>query len=318
MTAPLEAPRRVSRLGTGIRLGNYEPGTPEWSAARRRRIGGSEIAAVLGLSPWESPFSLWWRKQGALGPIPDSELLWWGREMEPVIAKRVAREHPESDVRRCATYVNKDRDYQLISPDRLLLARGGTGRWRVVEIKHAFDGEEWGDGPEDIPIYYRCQVIWAMDTLGVEEHYLAVYHGGGKYREYLIRYDEHDALILRKRAAEFMDTIERGDAPDIDGHAATYAAVQEMHPDIDGTDLDLPASIADPYLAALQAAQDAAEAKRRTSAEVITAMGQARRAIYGVKADGNPRSIATRIPGRGDSPPHLRANPLPKPKKEIA
>ena len=36
-----------------------------WLAARREGIGASEISAVLGISPWESPFSLFWRKVNA-------------------------------------------------------------------------------------------------------------------------------------------------------------------------------------------------------------------------------------------------------------
>ena len=33
-----------------------------WAKARRRGIGGSEIAAVCGLSRWRSPLEVWLRK----------------------------------------------------------------------------------------------------------------------------------------------------------------------------------------------------------------------------------------------------------------
>ena len=39
-------------------------GTPEWHASRTRALGGSEIAAVVGLSPWQSAFGLWHLKRG--------------------------------------------------------------------------------------------------------------------------------------------------------------------------------------------------------------------------------------------------------------
>lgn len=308
----------MRRLGTATRIGRFEPGSLEWNDARARRVGGSEVAAVLGLSPWESPFSLWWRKHGELGPQPDNDLMWWGREQEPVVAKRFQYEHPEFDVRRCGSYVNDKRDYQLINPDRLLLTRGGLRRWELLEIKHAHENEEWGPaGSDDIPVHYRCQGLWLMDTFGVRECRFAVYFGGDKYREYRIGYDEGEALILRKRCSEFIDSIDCGDIPDIDGHSATYSAIREMHPDIEDRDVPLPDELGEAYLAALRAEKAAAAERNRTNSLVTAYLGTGRRALYGTKPDGKPRSIATRIPGRGDAPPHLRANPLPT-VKEIA
>lgn len=316
-------------LGTGRYLGTLEPGTDEWTAARAARIGGSEIAAILGLSPWESYFSLWHRKKGLIGPVAETDLMWWGKANEPACAARFAYLHPEWEVRRIGTYVNRERDYQLISPDRLLMRPGG-GRWSLLEIKQAHDGgayadddgeliSEWGpDGTDQIPVYYRCQVLWAMDTLGVTEHRLVAYFGGDDFREYLVQYDEAEALILRKRAEEFIDALACDRRPSLDAHTATYHAVQELHPEIDDVDRDTPTELAEQYLSALQAVRDADERKALATVELADWLGSDRRAIHGENAKGKPRSIACRIPGRNGGPPYLRASPLPKPKKEIA
>lgn len=309
MTAP-------GRLGTGVLLGSYQPGSTEWDAARRRRIGGSEVAAVLGLSPWESPFSLWWRKRAAIPAATDNNLMWWGRALEPAIASRFAYEHPDLDVRTCGTYVHEERDYQLISPDRI--AFDSAGGWHLVEIKNAYDGEQWGDeGTEDVPVYYRCQVMWSMDVFGASECYLVVYFGGGKYREYLIRYDPTDAEILRKRVVEFLASIEAGQAPEIDSHPATYEAIRELHPDIDDVDVELPGELAEPYLAARALKAAVEEECGLTTARIADYMGTARRALYSPDEDTPPRAVATRVAKKGGTP-YLRANPLPQPKKEIA
>jgi putative phage-type endonuclease len=298
------------RIGDAVLLGQLDPGTPEWARARERRVGGSEVAAVLGLSPWESPFSLWWRKRQAIPPIPDNDRLWWGRELEPVIARRFALQHPELDVATCGTFVNDERDWQLISPDRI--AWDAAGYFHLVEIKHAWEGEEWGpEDTEDIPVYYRCQVIWAMDVFGVDRCWLVVYFGGGRYREYVIKYDERDAEILRKRVETFLLSIEMDDPPEIDSHPATYQTVRELHPQIDDTAVDLPRELAEEYLAARAlAAQYELDAKTAT-ARVAQHLGNGRRAMYG------GRCVAMRISKQGDLP-HLRAQPLPKPKKVIA
>lgn len=305
----------MDRIGTAVLLGSYTPGTPDWDGARRLRVGGSEVAAVLGLSPWESPFSLWWRKRGAIPATTDNDLMWWGRAMEPVIADRFALEHPEMAVRTCGTYVHEERGYQLISPDRI--GFHADGRWELVEIKNAYEGEQWGDADtEDVPVYYRCQVMWLMDVFGASECYLVVYFGGGKYREYRIAYDATDAQILRKRVEEFLASVEAGHAPEIDSHPATYETIRELHPDIDDADVELPAELADPYLDALAAKIAAEQARALTSARVADYMGNARRAVY-PREDGSLRSIATRVAKKGGNP-YLRANPLPQPKKEIA
>lgn len=43
---------------------NFEQGTPEWHDFRKTHIGSSEIAAIMGVSPWKSPYSLWLEKTG--------------------------------------------------------------------------------------------------------------------------------------------------------------------------------------------------------------------------------------------------------------
>ena len=63
---------------TIITLPAFQPGTEEWVAQRATALGGSEIAAVLGLSPFESKFALWHRKQGIAQPTEDSPVMEWG------------------------------------------------------------------------------------------------------------------------------------------------------------------------------------------------------------------------------------------------
>lgn len=325
----MTAATRAQRLGDAVRIGDYEPGTTGWETARATRVGGSEVAALVGMSPWESWFSLWHRKRGLLPAADDSEHMWWGRNIEPVVAERYALEHPEWEVRRTGTWVNRDRDYQVVSPDRLLVRPGG-GAWELLEIKHPHDpyGEAtgpdgelvalWGEsGTAQIPPYYRCQALWQMDAFGLERCRFAVYFGGGDYREYVVSYDAGDALVLRKRAVEFLDAVADGIEPTIDGHTATYSALQAMHPDIADVDVEIPDDVAAAYLAALDA-KDAAGVEHDLQRARITALvGDGRRAVNGQNSRGKPRALACRVPGRNGGAPYLRANPRPKPNKEI-
>jgi hypothetical protein len=85
---------------------------------------------------------------------------------------------------------------------------------------------------------------------------------------------------MRAKARAFLDTLDAGVPPPIDGHEATYEVVRELHPDIQPERVEIPAHIAVPYLQSLAAAQAATTEKRRCSALVVDAMGNAKDATY--------------------------------------
>jgi len=84
---------------TATVLGRWEPGSPEWHAARAHGVGGSEVAAIVGCSPFESRFSLWHRKAALVGPVDETPEMEWGRRLEPAIAAKFMDEHPNHDDR---------------------------------------------------------------------------------------------------------------------------------------------------------------------------------------------------------------------------
>lgn len=259
------------------RLGRWAPDSPEWHEARSNGLGGSEIAAVLGLSPFQSRFGLWHRKQGLAGPERVNPAMRWGTLLEDVIAQAFAANHPEYRVRRTGTWRNRKRPYQIANPDRLIYA---AGRRMILEIKNAPGSDEWGaNGSDEIPIYYRCQVQWYMDTLGVDTAMVAVLIRGSDYREYTVPYDHGDAMIMRRAAVEFMTSIADGVRPDIDAHSQTYQIVRDQHADIADRAEPIPRVLAEEYLAAVAAYDDAKADKEMRSAQLLDAMGDAREAI---------------------------------------
>lgn len=273
-----------------------------WHAERLDGLGGSEIAAVLGLSPWESKFSLWHRKAGLASPQADSDRMAWGRYQEDSIARWYADQHPEWTIRRTGMWRHTTRVWQFANLDRLAI----QGRQlKVVEIKIAGSADGWGDpGTDEIPVYYRAQVLWYMDCLGVDEAVVVVSIAGQPPREYVVRYDIDEALFLRQEAQAFLASVELGQRPDLDAHSATYAVLRELHPDIDDVDIELDVTIAAPYLAALENYATAEAAKARATSAVLDAMGATRRAFWA------GRQVAMRIPGRNGSPPYLKATPV--------
>lgn len=298
-------------MSTAVYLGSWEPGSPEWHAARAQGLGGSEIAPVLGLSPWESRFSLWHRKSGLAAPVAENDVMYWGKKLESAI--RDEFEYRRRDdwgllVLVPGTWRHADRPYQIANPDGFVYTsrfEPGDMPAELLECKTARTDDGWGEeGTDEIPVYYRCQCLWYLDTFGLDLCHVAVLIGGSDYREYRVEYAADEAEFMRERAVEFLAEVKRGQRPDIDAHDATYQIVRELHPEIEDERVDVPPSIAVPYLDAITAHKVATEEKQRTTALLADFMGTARRAIY----DGD--QIAMRVPGRGpDSPPSVRHTP---------
>lgn len=272
-----------------------------WHAERLDGLGGSEIAAVLGLSPWESRFSLWHRKAGLVGPQADSDRMAWGRFQEDSIARWWAAQNPEWTVRRTGMWRSNTREWQFANPDRLALQGKQV---KGIEIKIAGSGDGWGEaGTDEIPVYYRAQVLWYMDVLGLDEWIVLVSIAGQPPREYLVRYDVAEAEYLREEALAFRASLQLGERPDLDAHSVTYQVLRELHPLIDDIDISVDPAIGDAYVTALEAFAIAEDTKAFATAALLDEMGTARRAIHG------GRQIAMRIPGRNGSPPYLKATP---------
>lgn len=291
-----------------VLLGRHEPNTPEWDGLRSRGLGGSEIAAVVGLSPWQSRFSLWHLKRGSIGKQEVNAGMRWGTLLEPVVCGHFASQRDMLDVQEAGTYRHHEREWQLANPDRLLWddEHGHVG---ILEVKtaHQYDAHEWGHGPEDIPPYYRCQALWYLDVLELPVAHMAVLIGGSDYREYEIRYSVDEAEWLREQGAAFWQSVIDGETPDIDGSTATYEAVRKLHPKIDGETVEIDADLHEWFQTSKRAAEQAAAEHLAAKATVLDAMGQAQYAEVGgervfrrQKARGDSVALYPTPPFRGD------------------
>ncbi len=301
---------------TGELLGQVELKSPEWHALRSRGLGGSEIAAVVGLSPFASRFAVWHRKRGNLPEESADDGMAWGTRLEPLICDYFAELHPEFWVMETGTYCHRDRRWQLANVDRLLYPTEGvtskTTPLGLLEVKtaHQYDAWEWGDyGSDQVPPYYRCQTLWYLDVLGLPVAHLAVLIGGSDYREYVIEYAADEAQWLREEGEKFWAEVEQNIVPPIDAHDATYRAVRELHPDINGEDVEIPGDLYDAYSSTKVAADEAKATHQQVKSEVLDAMGQAKRALVG------DTPVLRRQKARGDS---VALYPIPQPKKKAS
>ncbi|MCX5158133.1 YqaJ viral recombinase family protein [Streptomyces sp. NBC_00264] len=287
---------------TGVLLGQYIPGTEEWERARAGLcITATEIAAVMGLSPWASRFSLWHKKAGLpTPPFESNPAVEWGNRLEDAVAQKFADEHPELELRTTGTWRHRDREWQRATPDRI-------AQDRLVEVKTSPFGDGWGPaGSDELPIYYRCQVQWQLDTLGLDVCHVALLVSGHDYREYVVEYDAGDAKVMRDAAEEFLDDVRQGNRPAIDGADATYQTIRVQPVGRDDRDVEISAEYAADYDVAQQAYRAADTELTRARGQILDAIGTGYRAVHEdrriayrtVKDDGSTLALQ---PYRGTS-----------------
>jgi putative phage-type endonuclease len=287
----------------------------EWLAARRQGVTASEIAVVMGLSPYDSPFALYHRKRGDLPDVEDSDAMERGRVLEPYIADRFAKLHPEfivdGDGRHL--YAHPDRPWQMATPDRLLQESATCGitehdgvfeveNIAVLETKTDAGGsDEWGDdGSGQIPVHYRCQVLWQMDVLGVTAAYVAcLAMRSWKLRVYEIELDsaaEDDLDLMKNEAGRFLARIAGDIPPDVDWRPQTAAALKHLHPSLEDRDVHIGRQLEISYRSALRRHKEAERRKDEMTNRLREALGSGRRAVAArtFGPDGDRVVIATR------------------------
>lgn len=269
------------------KLDSPDYNTAEWHTSRSLKLGGSEIAAVLGLSTYASYFSVFCRKMGIDLGDKDNPAAEWGRREEPIIADKFAENHPEFTLERApGRYVRKDRRWQLASPDGILSRDGFNVALLEVKTANESLAHHWGrPGTFDVPPGYRAQVLWYLDVLNLRQAWIAVKIGSCDYREFYLDLDSdgeaaEDLALLLERGEQFIDRLKAGDWPvPGDGSEVTYEAVRRVHPEIEDVEVEIDGELAGEYLAA---ELDLAEAQRRFTAArslVLDAMGTGKHAV---------------------------------------
>lgn len=136
-----------------------------WLATRREGLGGSDIAAVLGLSTFATPYEVWLDKTGRLPPEDSTYLMERGHRFESPCAQWFCDETGLS-AKKTGTWRRDDEPWMQANPDRFL-SDGAGYEGKIV-------GEDWGRhwkfGPAQHAAY---QALWCMAVTGLDRWYIA-------------------------------------------------------------------------------------------------------------------------------------------------
>lgn len=144
--------------------------SPEWENKRHKLgIGGSEAAAIAGLNPYSSAFTVYWDKVGKGEPMEVSEGMRQGTDLEEYVAKRFC-EATGKRVRKCE-YMLQSAEYPFMIAD---VDRFVVGENAILECKTSLNRSGYSyEDANNIPAYQLVQCLHYMSVVGAEKAYLA-------------------------------------------------------------------------------------------------------------------------------------------------
>ena len=189
---------------------------------RTKFIGGSDAAAILGVSPWKSAFQLYQEKVGALVEeiTPAKQRIFArGHRWEPVVVEMLIDElqdrgHDVKIIARNARYI--DREFPFISCEiDLELAIDGEECNSDMKTVHPFAAKDWGEqGSDEIPIYYAAQGMHGLMVKPRRRCIFAALVGADDLRIHQIERDEETIAGIRAKEVAFWQRVQDRNPPD--------------------------------------------------------------------------------------------------------
>ena len=199
----------------------------EWLELRQNSLGGSDIAAALGLSRWKSPQELWLEKIGQPLPKEPSENLHWGLVLEEPIRQELSRRTGWDIEKPNAMFRHPQIPYLTANLDGLA-AVPGQGPV-VVEIKTTgFKGPEWEDG--QLPAEYALQMQMYLSIMDLPLGMVGCLIAGQKLVTIEVARDEELVAQIQALTASFWRYVETRTPPPIDGSASTAELLARLYP----------------------------------------------------------------------------------------
>lgn len=219
----------MSDTGTAVVTDDARANWLEW---RRAGIGGSDVAAICGLSPFDSPLSIYMEKRGE---VPAKDLsgnvaVEFGNRLEPIMP---AWFHDE-----CGLYVigeqqwcvNPELDWMRATVDGFVVEGPSSS---IEDALGVYEAKVTGLGQwdDEIPEQYQIQGQWQMATTGLERLWFAVAHRSSPaFRVYEMRRDDEVIAHLTRLGGEFWNRVQAGTPPPIDASEATGMALAAAYP----------------------------------------------------------------------------------------
>lgn len=184
------------------------------SMDRTKYLGGSDVAAILGISPWRTPLEVYLDKvQPREKPVdPNKQRVFTrGQRMEPYVIDLLAEETGMEIIHRGNRYIH--RDYGFIAAE--IDAEAASGENIEIKTVSPFKAKEWGEVQTDaIPVHYTAQAMHGLMVTGKQVCVFGVLIGGDDFRIYRVERDEETIQAILEKEVAFWDRIKNLNPPE--------------------------------------------------------------------------------------------------------
>ena len=198
----------------------------EWLSERRKYIGGSDAAAIMGMNPYKTPLSVYSDKLGLSPDQEDSELMRQGRDLEEYVAQRFA-ESTEFQVKKVdSMFVSADYPFMAANVDRMLVFQPVGLECKTTSIMNKTDFA-YGEVPPTF--YWQC--VHYMAVTGFDCWYLAVLVLSKSFHVFKIdRNEEHINLLIDAEVNFWNNHVLKQIPPYPTGAESDDDAVKSIYP----------------------------------------------------------------------------------------
>jgi len=178
---------------------------PEWLEYRRKGLGGSDAAAVLGISPFRTARDLYYDKLGIV--TADDQANWVqmevGNLLEPLVARIFAKKTRLKIYQRKCMFQHPYYPWMLADLDYLVdLPDGTTAILEIKTTNYNAKDKWWYNGEEIVPPYYESQGRHYMAVMNLDRVYFCCLYGNNEDEAIIRRIDRDMAYETELIALE--------------------------------------------------------------------------------------------------------------------
>lgn len=196
---------------------------------RNHFIGGSDVGTILGFNEWKSPYTLWCEKTGRVEPedISDKEAVWWGTNMEDLVAKRFCMKTGKKVKKSGFEFTCEEYPFLVAHVDRLLLKESA-----VLECKTTSSWNKYNYAEGEVPPSHYAQVQFYLAMTGLKTGYLATKRDNQFYVTTINKDFDFSNMMLQK-CIEFWQMVENDTPPEIDDSESTAKTLSQIYGESD-------------------------------------------------------------------------------------
>ena len=200
------------------------PNREEWKNLRHKYIGGSDAAAVVGLNPFSSAYSLWAEKTDRVPPFEGNLATEVGTYLEDFVAKKFEEETGKKVRRENHSILNDEYPWAIANVDRVVV-----GEDAGLEIKTTSELNMKSFKNGEYPSNYYAQCVHYLALTGKSRWYLAALIGNKEFKWFTIERDQDEIDALMAAEENFWKCVTDGVPPEADGSKATTDAIKTIY-----------------------------------------------------------------------------------------